>query len=623
MKTGGKKMKKWLLILTGILCTSLVFGASSKNNYSNYSGGHSSVKDSGGPDDYGYTWSDSGITYNWIDITTIGTEVTVLQDDNNAGPFNIGFEFPYYWYHTNKFWVNSNGSISFNSSVVHCPQSDRGWEIPSTIAPNDLVIPFGADFTFESGGQCYYYTNNIDTLVVSFIDVPAWAQSGPPTGAHTFQLILVGSDSSIIFQYGTQTGAIPAADTICAGIENISGTIGLQYLKNTMPTSGVAAKFTPPISTSYEVTDVCIQDVVSPESKGIFASANASQPISAVVNNIGNVDVGSFDVFCTVVDAFNTELFNATQSVSGLIVGVEDTINFSGWITAYPGNTCTVNVTANLTGDMNTVNNSVDVEVVTVDPSSWLAFFVEDTMALLNWWFGTGSGWGMEFAFPGYPAIVDSILIPAASPYDSVTFPVMVMDDDGANGGPGTILFQQDIHLEANDTAREMVIPYCDTIESGKIYVGMFQTGDSSPAMMIDIAPPFSRRAWEYTGSWTPSRDKNNIDYHIALFTDFTPGIEENFAKLPANSLRNIPNPMVGKTTIQFAVDKPGKVSLKIYNLSGQVVKTLIDNRETKGLKSVVWDGKDNNGKEVTTGVYFYELNTGNLKQTKKLVLIK
>ena len=68
----------------------------------------------GGPDIYGYKYLDSdtppaGPTYNWVSIKGVGTKVTGLGDDNCAGPFPIGFDFPYYWYRVDEVIVGANG----------------------------------------------------------------------------------------------------------------------------------------------------------------------------------------------------------------------------------------------------------------------------------------------------------------------------------------------------------------------------------------------------------------------------------------------------------------------------------------------------------------------------------
>jgi len=62
---------------------------------------------------------------------------------------------------------------------------------------------------------------------------------------------------------------------------------------------------------------------------------------------------------------------------------------------------------------------------------------------------------------------------------------------------------------------------------------------------------------------------------------------------------------------------------LRIYNILGQLVKEIVDNFESKGLKEVVWGGTNKYGKQVSTGVYFYKLTAGDFTDQKKLVIIR
>jgi C1A family cysteine protease len=86
---------------------------------------------------------------------------------------------------------------------------------------------------------------------------------------------------------------------------------------------------------------------------------------------------------------------------------------------------------------------------------------------------------------------------------------------------------------------------------------------------------------------------------------------------------QNFPNPFNPNTSIQFSLPVSGRVSLKIYNLSGQEVRTLIDEDKRKGEYEVLWDGKDNSGKNVASGIYFYHIRAKNFAETKKMVLLK
>ena len=79
--------------------------------------------------------------------------------------------------------------------------------MPNSYEPNDVLAPLGGYLNFALGrGQVFYYTNNQDSLIVSFIDVPEWHYGTDTAGSHTFQLILYKGDSSITFQYGPQRG---------------------------------------------------------------------------------------------------------------------------------------------------------------------------------------------------------------------------------------------------------------------------------------------------------------------------------------------------------------------------------------------------------------------------------
>ena len=106
----------------------------------------SQAQTTGGPDPYGYIWRDNtdpnGPTYNWIDITALGDaqQVSGLTDDNNVGPFNIGFPFHYYWYDVTNFWIGSNGYVGFTSGTL---ASGAGGfvTIPSTALPQNYVAP--------------------------------------------------------------------------------------------------------------------------------------------------------------------------------------------------------------------------------------------------------------------------------------------------------------------------------------------------------------------------------------------------------------------------------------------------------------------------------------------------
>jgi len=88
---------------------------------------------------------------------------------------------------------------------------------------------------------------------------------------------------------------------------------------------------------------------------------------------------------------------------------------------------------------------------------------------------------------------------------------------------------------------------------------------------------------------------------------------------------QNYPNPFNPVTSIGYHVggDGPVDVSLKIYNVAGQLVKTLVDQEKFSGEYKEIWNGKNEENEDVASGVYFYKLKVSDYVETKKMVLLK
>ncbi|KPL03896.1 MAG: hypothetical protein AMJ73_05055 [candidate division Zixibacteria bacterium SM1_73] len=86
---------------------------------------------------------------------------------------------------------------------------------------------------------------------------------------------------------------------------------------------------------------------------------------------------------------------------------------------------------------------------------------------------------------------------------------------------------------------------------------------------------------------------------------------------------QNYPNPFNPTTKIEFTLAKSGFVTLHVYDVLGRKVRTLVLEELSSGYKSVIWDGKNDDGKDVASGVYFYQLKVGDFSEPKKMVLLK
>jgi hypothetical protein len=86
---------------------------------------------------------------------------------------------------------------------------------------------------------------------------------------------------------------------------------------------------------------------------------------------------------------------------------------------------------------------------------------------------------------------------------------------------------------------------------------------------------------------------------------------------------QNYPNPFNPETNIQFMVPKASNVSIEIFNILGQRVKSLVSESKEAGVYSVRWDGANEDGQNVPSGVYFYKMVAGDFAQTNKMIMLR
>jgi hypothetical protein len=86
---------------------------------------------------------------------------------------------------------------------------------------------------------------------------------------------------------------------------------------------------------------------------------------------------------------------------------------------------------------------------------------------------------------------------------------------------------------------------------------------------------------------------------------------------------QNFPNPFNPTTTIQYELPENAFVNIRIYDLNGRLVNTLVNAQKSAGYKAIKWAGVDNKGKAVSAGLYLYTIEAGEFIQTKKMVLLK
>jgi hypothetical protein len=571
--------------------------------------------DTSAPDAWGYTWVRSnepgGPTFRWVDITTRGTQVTGLSDDNYVGPFPMQFQFPYYWYTVDRFWVGSNGYINFSSPGNFAPPFAQ---LPNTAPPNDLLAILVGDLVFSgqagAGGQCYYWTNGNDSLVVSFINVTEWESTINPNSRHTFQVILNKADSSIIYQYGRQEGRFNSTNNtrLCIGMENATGQIGLNYTYSTspphalLPDSGIAIKFKRTVNTGLQVIDAGIVGGLNAGNIGKVVKFGVPDTVKCIAKNFGTANLTNVRVTYQISRALET--YRDTVFIASMAPSQEVTVNFPRLFNPANAGSFTARFDAFVSGDVGPGNNTKVAEIYSapfaLNQTTRLQFEGGSVGGSINW-IG-GGGMGVMFDSPVYPVRIESVFVHISS---ITANPMLLQILDGSSGSPGTVLAETSITAVVgynawNVASRNIVI------SSGRWFVG----GRGQMAFSYETTAPISYRSWEYTGGWAPYRSQDLQDCIIRCTVRQLPTSVGDPEVIPSQFAleQNYPNPFNPTTTIQYALPRTSRVVLRVYDMLGQEVAVLKDDIQPAGRHDAVWNGKNSQGHGVASGVYFYQL---------------
>ena len=155
-------------------------------------------------------------------------------------------------------------------------------------------------------------------------------------------------------------------------------------------------------------------------------------------------------------------------------------------------------------------------------------------------------------------------------------------------------------------------------------------SGDPFPGSTVNrtfssAATPNSN---SYSGVGTPVQVANISNSGDTMTADFTvqaPTDVDDFFNRPKNfqMAQNYPNPFNPATVISYTLEKSGWVELEVFNLLGEKVKTLVSTDQRAGRHQENWDGKDESGRSVSSGLYLYRLRLENVAQTKKMMLVR
>lgn len=238
-------------------------------------------------------------------------------------------------------------------------------------------------------------------------------------------------------------------------------------------------------------------------------------------------------------------------------------------------------------GEIAVITGGADVSAITFEDNvEYIALTGEGGaygMAMGDQDHGTGTD-GMDLYVAAYTnGVIQDWELTGADPTDPASWTPNVLYE-------GTASDQGSFALEA---------PAVDLDGDGKMEV---------VATFLEAVPPDGKwfRVFEWTG------ETGVEEYTIAV------DVPREF-KLA----QNYPNPFNAQTTIEYTVSRPGHVSLKVFNATGQLVRTLVDDHRSINRYAVTWDGTDQGGRPVASGIYFYQLKTADFVESKKMSLLK
>ncbi len=185
------------------------------------------------------------------------------------------------------------------------------------------------------------------------------------------------------------------------------------------------------------------------------------------------------------------------------------------------------------------------------------------------------------------------------------------------------------IVLRENKAESDRGWAYCKVTitptEEWKLYNIPF---DSLAPLYGDPVPPFDATDL-YALDFRATTAADTVDIvvdNIAFWEGTPPSAVDNLsAGLPKvfSLHQNFPNPFNPTTSIKYELPKDVNVKIAIYDIMGRQVRSLVNMKQTAGYKTIVWDGRNNNGQLVSSGIYLYQMITDEFQKVKKMTFIK
>jgi hypothetical protein len=194
----------------------------------------------------------------------------------------------------------------------------------------------------------------------------------------------------------------------------------------------------------------------------------------------------------------------------------------------------------------------------------------------------------------------------------------------GTTGNPGVLIDSMAGLMSPGYQWHTIDITDLDIHMRGEEPVVGFISGPDTVGCIRDEVLNYGSRMWDYfAGAWSNGSGGDHMIRLKVIPMDL--GIEENPGEpVSCFALGQIaPNPMRKNAMIEYQLATGQKVCLNIYDVSGQLIKKLVDHYEPAGSHTVIWNSQDERGNSVASGIYFLQFKAGDFSTTQKLLLLK
>ena len=176
--------------------------------------------------------------------------------------------------------------------------------------------------------------------------------------------------------------------------------------------------------------------------------------------------------------------------------------------------------------------------------------------------------------------------------------------------------YGQEAGLDPSDPLYYQLTEYSPAVDAG--------TPDTTGLHLPPWDLLYNRRVWDGLGNGEAIIDMGCYEYGAPSVPQSVVSADEPAIEIPQQlSVKNYPNPFNPDTTIEFELPQESDVTLEIFNIKGQKVRKLYDCYSAPGIYSLYWNGKDDNGRQLPSGIYLYKLVTEYEVVTRKMMLLK